>query len=105
MQPITIPPAAAPFARASRRGDSFTCRHIATLALIVANPGTGVREIAAALDVPKPAVTRAAQALISDGLIISTDHQHDRRLVAFRPTKDGVEVLSHILGDLAQDAA
>lgn len=101
MQTVTIPSAVAPFVRAGHA--DLSCRHVATLALIVAQPGISVREIAAALDVPKPAVTRALDALADEGLITRTTPASDRRLVSLHPTPRGVELLSQILGEIAED--
>ena len=81
---ITIPENAKPYM--DWLGDEqMTCRQMAILMIIEANPGCGVGAIANVLDIPKPSVTRAADKLAEWELIHRMTDYTDRRLVQLFP--------------------
>lgn len=65
--------------------DHMTCRQMAILMIIEANPGCGVGAIAAVLDIPKPSVTRAADKLSEWELVHRMTDPNDGRLVQLFP--------------------
>ncbi len=64
-------------------------------------PRLGVREIAKALAVQKPVVTRALDRLSLHGLLQRATDPEDRRLVVVMPTDEGRAVARAINGALA----
>lgn len=82
---LTIPDAARPFIGAS----GLTCRQVALLHVAAANPGISVGPAADAMHVPKPAITRAADALIAAGLLFKTRSLEDQRKVYMLITEAG----------------
>ena len=65
--------------------EQLTCRQAAILLVIKDNPGCTVGAIAHVLNVPKPAVTRAADKLASWSLVHRRLCLSDRRLVELWP--------------------
>ena len=61
--------------------DQMTCRQVAILLLLRANPGVSTGAVASALNLNTPCVTRAVDKLELLGLITRTVHRDDRRLV------------------------
>ena len=81
---ITVPETAKPYM--DWMGDEhMTCRQMAILMIIEANPGCGVGAIATLLDIPKPSVTRAADKLSEHRLIHRMTDPNDGRLVQLWP--------------------
>lgn len=65
--------------------DILSCRQVAVLLTIRANPGMSTGPIAAALGVRKPAVTRAVDRLAEMGLVKRAIEPSDRRMVRLMP--------------------
>jgi len=61
--------------------DHMTCRQVAILLLLRANPGVSTGAVASALNLNKPCITRAVDKLELLGLVTRTTHREDRRLV------------------------
>lgn len=97
MSTTTIPALTRMMAAAEREmGASPTARQIAALAFIGANPGSSVREIAAAVGCPKPVITRAGDLMTEAGLITRQEGADDRRLSCMALTARGKKVLAAI---------
>lgn len=60
--------------------------------------GFTVRGLASALNVSKPAITRAADRLSEEGLVRRRQVPEDRRLVTIEPTAKGTRLISQIFG-------
>ena len=81
---ITVPDEALMFMQWGNL-EQLTCRQAAILLMIKANPGCTVGAIAHVLNVPKPAVTRAADKLASWSLVHRRLCLSDRRLIELWP--------------------
>lgn len=69
-------------------------RGLAVMCMVEQAPRQSVRDLAAALELNKPSVTRAAQALREMGLVeVSREGVSDERLVAISLTAAGREAL------------
>lgn len=86
---LSLPAAVVPFKEMAAINADMTCRQIAVLLMISAHPGNSVKQLAAALDLSKPAVTRANDKLVELGLITRTTSKLDRRQVELSVTKLG----------------
>jgi len=86
---LSLPDAAMPFTQMAAIDANMTCRQIAVLMMIHAHPGNSVKQLAAALDLAKPVVTRANDKLVELGLITRTTSKADRRQVELSITKLG----------------
>lgn len=73
------------------RDDLVTCRQLAILFTVRANPGLSTGGLAGALGVHKPVVTRGIDRLTALGLVRRSVDEADRRLVKVWPiiTKKG----------------
>lgn len=67
----------------------ITLRQLGTIGVLLTTPGCSVREIAGKLDISKPAVTRALQALGELGYVEKQPGEADRRLVRASVTSKG----------------
>lgn len=87
---ITIPPEAQAFI-AWGRDDILTCRQVAILLTVRANPGLSTGGLAGALGLNKPVLTRAIDRLTAVGLVRRSVDGGDRRLIQVWPiiTKKG----------------
>lgn len=86
---ITIPAEALPLIQWGKM-ERLTCRQAAILVLVRENPGTSPTALAHILEVPKPAVTRAIDKLVSQKMLTRTDCTLDRRVQRVWPvTKKG----------------
>ena len=81
---VTIPEDVLPLLRWAH-ADQLTCRQAAILRMIEHNPGCTVGAIAHVMNVPKPAVTRAADKLSEWELVHRKIEYADRRLVQLWP--------------------
>ena len=81
---INIPDEVLPLLRWAN-ADNLTCRQAAILRMIEHNPGCTVGAIAHVMNVPKPAVTRAADKLSDWNLIHRRAEPADLRLVQLWP--------------------
>jgi DNA-binding MarR family transcriptional regulator len=86
---LSLPAAAVPFSEMATIDANMTCRQIAVLLMVAAHPGNSVKQLAAALDLAKPVVTRANDKLVELGLITRTMNMTDRREVELNITKAG----------------
>ena len=86
---LSLPPAAMPFSEMARVDANMTCRQIAVLLMIAAHPGHSVKQLAAALALTKPVITRANDKLVELGLITRSTLRADRRQVELRVTTAG----------------
>lgn len=68
----------------------LTCLQVATLLLVQDNPGCSTGAIAEALQIYKPAVTRATQKLVKLGFLTSEVEVNDRRMVKLYAKGDGL---------------
>lgn len=84
-----------------RNGEINIRQTAVLLACANAEKPLSVKHLADGLGIPKPAVTRALDALVSDDLVTRTESRFDRRLVEIRVTKAGTARIRK----LAQDAA
>jgi DNA-binding MarR family transcriptional regulator len=78
------------------RGDQpdLSMRQWALLLTVYLTPGPHtVRRLSEDLEVPKPAISRALDALSIHGLVKRERHEADRRVVLVRKTADGSEFL------------
>jgi DNA-binding MarR family transcriptional regulator len=89
---IHIPPAAAPFTAAMKLGEHVTVRQMAVLHVIAANPGRSTGQIAAALGLSKPVVTRALDVLDKLKLTTRIRDNDDLRRVRCSATLTGQSV-------------
>lgn len=85
MAKVAIPADAKPFL-SFVRFELLTCRQAAVLLTVRANPGMTVGAIAGALDMQKPAVTRALDKLEAFGLVWRAIDPADQRLKQVWPT-------------------
>jgi predicted transcriptional regulator len=81
---VTIPPEAQPFMTWGNN-DILTCRQVAILLTVRANPGLSTGGLAGAIGVAKTVVTRAIDRLTSMGLVRRSVDDADRRLVQVWP--------------------
>jgi len=65
--------------------ENMTCRQVAVLLTVRANPGVSTGAVAALLGVPQPVVTRAVDKMFSLDLLHRLPHAADRRLVELMP--------------------
>lgn len=91
---LTIPVEARPFLAASRIAELVTCRQMALLHVVAANPGRSVGVLAQHLGTHKPAVTRACDMLVKHGLVDRLVDAEDRRKNSIRITAQGTLLLS-----------
>ena len=82
---VTIPADAKPFL-SFVRFELLTCRQAAVLLTVRANPGMTIGALAGALDMQKPAVTRALDKLEAFGLVWRAIDPADQRLKQVWPT-------------------
>lgn len=87
--PITIPAEAQALLALSERHVHLTCRQLAILHVVAANPGLSNVDIVAATGIPKPVVTRMGDALIPLGLVHRRENPDDRRRVEITITDEG----------------
>ena len=82
-----------------QKGDDLTLRQCAVLLRVasLAEPQT-VRGMAAALNVSKPAITRAIDRLAHDGLAVRVVDQSDRRSIHVRLTENGKAWIADLQG-------
>ena len=78
-----------PFLRAASFSDGLTCRQVAILASIFANPNKSVKDHAEACNVSKPAITRATDKMLEMGWITRDHDPQDRRQVLLTITDRG----------------
>lgn len=71
-------------------------RQLAVMFLANETPGLSVRELASALSIPKPSVTRSIEALERDGLVVRKLNLDDRRLIKLHLTDAGRASLRRI---------
>lgn len=95
---LTIPPAAQPFLAASKLSETMTCRQVAALLIIAANPGRSTGEIAESIDAPKPSITRGIAKMAALGFVRSEPHTGDRRLIRVSLTAAGRAALAKLEG-------
>jgi DNA-binding MarR family transcriptional regulator len=76
----------------------ISLRQIAVLGYVSLHPGQSVRDAADFLNMSKPAVTRAVDALQQLRLATRRDSKDDRRLVMLSATPDGNLFLQQIMG-------
>lgn len=81
---VAVPQEALPFMQWGQ-DDILSCRAVAVLLTIRANPGMSTGPIAAALGLRKPAVTRAVDRLAEMGLVKRAIEPSDRRMVRLMP--------------------
>ena len=93
---LTIPPDARAFILASQPDANMTCRQVAILALVAEHPNESNKAIAAALNLPKPVVTRSADKLIELGLLRRRTSVMDRRKVEMTVTPAGARLVREI---------
>jgi DNA-binding MarR family transcriptional regulator len=90
---LLIPYASEPFVAAGNIAELVTCRQMAVLHLIGANPGESTGPVARTLGVPKPSVTRCCDKLEKLGLIQrhknTKDARTDARTVRLYVTEAG----------------
>lgn len=70
-------------------GGRWTVRQLAFVEYLARHPGCSTSEVAAALRVKKPVITRITDALEADGLCKRMVAQHDRRKVYICLTING----------------
>ena len=87
-----------PFLSAASFSDALTCRQVAILASIAANPNKSVKDHAEACDVSKPAITRATDKMLEMGWITRDYDPQDRRQVLLSITDRGAINLASIAG-------
>lgn len=75
----------------------LSLRQLCALIHVNDRPGVSVRDLAAALEVSKPAITRALDRLGELDLAHRTASKEDRRLVCVRATTKGVSLLHRIV--------
>ena len=73
----------------------LTVRQIAIVAA-VSESCTGVKEIADALDISKPSVTRNKAKMIEQGYLVQKSHPDDRRQVILKRTAKGEKLLKEM---------
>lgn len=81
---VEVPEEAQPFIEWGQK-DLLSCRQVAILLTIRANPGVSTGPVAMALGLSKPAVTRAADKLAEMGLVKRAIEPSDRRMVRLVP--------------------
>jgi len=86
-----------PFYRANKRGINDT-RAVAIMLEVRREPYRSIGQIARAVGVAKPSVTRHIDALEKRGLATRKVNDDDKRLVKVWLTQLGIEVLSEIVG-------
>ena len=79
-----VPEEALPFLSWDQRGE-MSCRQVAILLTVRANPGFSTGAISQLLGVPKPAITRASRKLEQMGLMRRVTNSFDRRMVELWP--------------------
>lgn len=79
-----VPEEALPFLSWDLIGE-MSCRQVAVLMTVRANPGFSTGAIAQLLGIPKPAITRASQKLEQMGLMRRVTNSFDRRMVELWP--------------------
>lgn len=93
MTTIRVPAKAQTLINASNISEHLTVRQLVILHLVAANPECGLKEIAEAMAVQKPAVTRASYRLHDLGLLTICENPTDRRLVSYTLTRQGLMAL------------
>ena len=81
---MTVPDAVLPFLEWARE-DLLTCRQMAILMTVRANPGVSTGAIAEVLGLNKPAVTRTADKLVALGMLRRMRDPNDMRMVRLVP--------------------
>ena len=81
---MTIPDEARPFL-AWAQDDLLTCRQMAILLTVRANPGVSTGAVADLLGLHKPAVTRTADKLEAMDLVRRLPDPNDRRMIRLLP--------------------
>jgi DNA-binding MarR family transcriptional regulator len=84
--------------RLVRKGHDFTDRQKCVLFAVKDEPQT-VRGMAAHLNISKPAITRATNRLVAEGLVQRKDDPADRRSVLVKITKTGSRLIAVIEKD------
>ena len=84
-----------PFLAAARL--SLSCRDVAVLNALVAEPGLSTKAYACTLELSKPVVTRATMSLVDSGLARSAQDAQDRRRVILTPTAKGQKLSASLL--------
>ena len=92
-----LPVYALPFAAAMETYRDISCRQFVLLALVEQEPGQSVSPLAERMGVPKPLITRNAQALAGLGLVKVERDQDDLRLVRISVTPKGRAALLAIV--------
>lgn len=95
---LTIPAGARPFVLAAQAERDMTCRQVAILALVAEHPNESNKAIAAALNLPKPVVTRAVDKLVELKLMKRRTSMLDRRKVEMVTTAAGDRLLRNMAG-------
>lgn len=91
--PLTMTPLASRCMLADTAGVN-TLRQLAVLDVVATAPGVGVRELARALSVPKPTITRAVDLLAEGGLMVRRVDPNDGRCVKLQVTAAGRKALA-----------
>jgi DNA-binding MarR family transcriptional regulator len=81
---MTLPDAVRPFLEWAQE-DLLTCRQMAILMTVRANPGVSTGAIAEVLGLNKPAVTRTADKLVALGMLRRMKEPNDLRMVRLVP--------------------
>lgn len=81
---MTVPEAVLPFLEWAQE-DLLTCRQMAILMTVRANPGVSTGAIAEVLGLNKPAVTRTADKLVALGMLRRMRDPNDMRMVRLVP--------------------
>jgi len=76
--------------------EKYTARQIAVLILTAHKSDATVRGVAEELGLKKPTITRAADRLEEDGLLVRKDDEEDRRSVLIVATSQGQKFLAKL---------
>jgi DNA-binding MarR family transcriptional regulator len=79
--------------RLVRKGHDFTDRQKCVL-FAVKDESQTVRAMSAHLNISKPAITRATNRLVAEGLVVRKDDPADRRSILVKITKSGSKLLA-----------
>lgn len=96
MSELVIPVVAKRALAAAKAAPDMTCRQVAILAIIDANPDKSTGDVAKAAGVSRPAVTRATQKMVELGLVTSLRSKEDERRVRLFVTQRGHALLTKI---------
>jgi DNA-binding MarR family transcriptional regulator len=90
-----------PFLAAGHLHPDMTCRQVAILAWIAERPGRSTADVAEALRLTKPVISRATQTLEARGWVFSITDRDDRRKVNLTVLPAGHKALASIMGEPA----